>query len=186
MDSCHFVNQYRSEDQEIVYHTCGSRVNVREIEFKNPDYRELNKTVFVCESHFQEVFGDIIEEERKARRDADNAKTRYNRDQANAQKQAEYWNPSDFKEYNYPKVQRAFDHWKKVRKEICRYEACDADLKSLRKVWMIRVYTATGREWQTLFFCSSDHVDKIKRRIGLIKIEKKKGKATSLDTFMEN
>jgi len=185
MDSCNFLNQYRSDDQKIVYHACGSRVNVREVEFRNPDYRELTKTIFLCESHFQEVFGDIIEEERKARRDADNTKIRYNRDQAQAQKQAEYWNQNDFKEYNYPKVQKAFDHWKMIRKERCRYEACTEDLKPLRKVWMVRVYTATGREWQTLFFCCSDHADKMKRRIGLIKIEQKRGKPISLDSFIE-
>ncbi len=186
--NCDYIKIYDVKDEEgkinQVKDRCSSRLNLREIEFKHAEYREQNRVCFLCESHFIEVFGDIDQAERNAFRDWQNKKIRYNRDYANARKHAEYFDEQGFKETSYHKVQMAFDKWNDIRKKHCRYEYCTVDLKTIRRVFVIRVYAQSGREWANYYFCSKDHWTKMKYRIGIELPEKKTNvKIVSLDDY---
>jgi len=84
------------EQIKIELQKCGSFYNVKVIEFKHPDYPELSEYEYLCDSHFEEVFGDIRNEEQKAYRDWRNQVFHYKKDFAKAQKYAEYFNAKDF------------------------------------------------------------------------------------------
>lgn len=152
---------------------CSSKFNTREIEFKHAEYREQNRVCFLCESHYTEVFGEVDQEERKAFRDWQNARTKFNREYAMARAQAEYFEPADYKEKAYKPVQNAYEKWKNLRKRICRYEDCDVELQTIRRVFVIRTYSARGTEWASFYICCKDHWMKFMYRIGIEQLNKK-------------
>lgn len=164
---------------------CSSKLNLREIEFKHAEYREQNLVCFLCNSHFTEVFGDIEEVEKKSMRDYLNAKSNFNKNYAMARSQMEYFDSGGFRIQNYPKVEHALDRWQKIKKKICRYEDCTVDLNTIRRVFVIRVYSQSGREWANYYFCSKEHWTKIKYRVGIERpdLHLQKVKARSLDDY---
>ena len=186
---CDYVRIYKGIDEKgnptESRDRCSSNLSLREIEFKHAEYREQNKTCFLCEGHFLDVFGEIDEIEKKAMRDYLNLKSNYNKDFGLARKHGEYFDSQNFREQNYPKVEKAYDKYQKIRRKICRYEYCDIDLTTIRRVFVVRVYSQSGREWANYYFCSKEHWTKIKYRIGIEQpdIEKKKIKIQSLDDY---
>ena len=52
MESCSFVRAGIGR--------CGSKFNCKEVEFRHPDYKDLNVRVYVCQIHFMEVFGQSV------------------------------------------------------------------------------------------------------------------------------
>jgi len=188
---CDYVRIYKGFNEQGIptesRDRCSSKLNLREIEFKHAEYREQNQSCFLCDSHFIEVFGDIDETEKKSMRDYLNAKSNFNKSYAMARSQMEYFEPQGFRDQNYPKVERALDKWQKIKKKLCRYEDCDVDLATIRRVFVVRVYSQSGREWANYYFCSKEHWTKIKYRIGIEKPDMKtqKQKVQSLDDYTE-
>ncbi len=187
---CDYVRIYNGIDQQGKQFEsrdkCSSKNNLREIEFKHAEYREQNITCFLCDGHFMEVFGDIVENEQKINRDFLNAKFNYNKDFGLAKKYGEYFDSQTYREQNYPRVQRAYDKWNDLRKKRCRYEGCNIDLRTIKRVFIIRIYSHTGREWANYYFCSKEHWNKIKYRIGIELPDKQKTvKVQTLDDYAE-
>lgn len=186
---CDYVRIYRGINEQgnptESHDKCSSKLNLREIEFKHAEYREQNQACFLCDSHFIEVFGDISEAEKKAMRDYLNLKSNFNKNFAMARSQMEYFDPRGFREQNYPKVERALDKWQNLKKKICRYEDCTVDLNTIRRVFVIRVYAQSGREWANYYFCSKEHWTKIKYRVGIERpdLQMQKVKVRSLDDY---
>lgn len=166
---------------------CGLKFNLRTIEFKHPDYRELTVEYQLCQTHYAEVFGVIETLENESLRYAKNCQSAYNQDFAKAKNVSMagigFFNTKEYKILNYRKVENAYDAWRVIKKEKCRYELCSINLKTIRKVFMIRVYTQSGREWKNYLFCSKDHWDVFRyRMIPKSKLEVKKQSLT-LDNF---
>ena len=187
--NCSYLRIYRGFDENnnptISKDKCSSKHNLREIEFKHPEYRDQSSSCYLCDHHFLEVFSEIDETEKKAQRDFLNAKFNYNKDFAHARKYGEYFDSQTFREQNYTKVERAYDKYQLIRKKQCRYEECVVDLSGIRKVFVIRIYSQSGREWANYYFCSKEHWTKIKYRVGLEipNIDNEKLKAKTLDDY---
>lgn len=154
---------------------CGSYANIKVIEFKHPDYPELSEYEYLCDSHFEEVFGDIRNEEQKAYRDWRNQVFRYKKDFAQAQKYAEYFNAKDFYTQNYNKVEHKKIIFDNIKRKICRYEYCETKLETIRRIYRIIVSRVGGIDFKSYFYCGKPHWEKMKFRIHpKIEIDKKK------------
>lgn len=165
MDSCAYVRENGI--------TCRSRYNLKEVEFRHPDYKQLSKSIVLCETHFQIVFEDIINEERKAYREYERRSKRYqelfNEAREAITKNEGYFIREDFKILNYGKVSRAKAEWMTIRKGRCRLEYCKQEIKSMRKHYVIRVFPKNPNDYINYLFCSNKHWEAIKLRIGLTK-----------------
>jgi len=165
MDSCQFVNVYQvSDDKEIQSEKrqkCGLRFSLRTLEFRHPDYRDLSRELILCESHYRQVFGVIEDQEREAWRMKENAFYKYKGDFAKAKKLSEtgigFFNATEFKANHFRKVEDVIREWNNIRKNKCRYELCNISLKSVKKVFPVRVYTPTGFEYKNYNFCCENH-----------------------------
>ncbi len=171
--------QYKTELQK-----CNSRYNIKVIEFKHPDYPELSEWEYLCDSHFTEVFGDIKNEEQLAYRNWRSQVFIYKKDFAKAQKFAEYFNPNDFKNQNYNKVENRKILFDNIKRKVCRYEYCAQNLDSIRKIYRIIVSRMGGIDFKSYFFCGKPHWVKIKLRIQP-KLESKKSVITNVKSLLE-
>jgi len=193
MDSCQYVhvfdgiddNGIRSENRQ----KCGLRIGLRTVEFRHPEYKEHSREFILCDTHFREVFGVIEDEEREAWRNKENAFYRYKGDFAKAKNLSEtgigFFNAVEYKANHYRKVDDALRKWMNIRKNNCRLELCNADLRSLRKIFQIRVYTPSGREYKNMFFCCENHWKRKMYGIEPKKRELDKVKPKTLDDFKE-
>ena len=162
------------EQIKIELQKCGSFYNVKVIEFKHPDYPELSEYEYLCDSHFEEVFGDIRNEEQKAYRDWRNQVFHYKKDFAKAQKYAEYFNAKDFMIQNYPKVENKKIIFDNIKRKVCRYEYCNVNLETIRRIYRIVVVRVGGIDFKNYFYCGKPHWEKMKFRIHpKIEIDKK-------------
>jgi hypothetical protein len=186
--SCTFRNLIRTINDDGKIETklqkCNFRYNLKQIEFRHPDYPELYEYHYLCDSHYSEVFGEMKNEEDKAYREWQNAKFHYNRDYAKAQSIMEYWNAGDFKIMNYPKVENSKKKFDIIKRGCCRYESCLVRLDTVRKIYRIIVSRVGGIDFKPFYFCGKEHYEKMKQRI-VPKIETPKLKVKSLLEYSE-
>jgi len=165
MDSCQFVNVYQVRDDKEIEsekrQKCGLRFGLRTLEFRHPDYRDLSRELILCESHYRQVFGVIEDQEREAWRMKENAFYKYKGDFAKAKKLSEtgigFFDATEFKANHFRKVEDVIRDWNNIRKNKCRHELCNISLKSVKKIFPVRVYTPTGFEYQNYNFCCENH-----------------------------
>jgi len=165
LDSCQFVNVFQAKDDKgdlkEKRQKCGLRIGIRTIEFRHPDYRDLSREFLMCETHYREVFGVIEDQEREAWRTKENAFYKYKGDFAKARKEMEtgigFFNAVEYKANHFRKVEDVIRDWNNIRKNKCRYELCNTSLKSVKKVFPVRVYSHTGFEYQNFNFCCENH-----------------------------
>lgn len=151
---------------------CASRFNLKLVEFRHPDYKEFNEEILLCETHFSIVFEEMIEEERKAFNDFERRSKHYQQ-MFNEAKDAYmlnlgWFNRKDFHDHFYGKVDSAKSHLRLIQKGQCRLEYCNASLKGIKKPYTVRVYPINNMDYKNYFFCSKNHWEKIKMRIGLM------------------
>ena len=160
---------YKREGIQI----CGSRFNLKLVEFRHPDYRKYNEQIELCETHFHMVFDAMRDEEREAWREYERRSKRYQELFHEARKAITenegYFNREDFKILNYGKVSRAKAQWLLIKKGRCRLEYCCTSIKGLRKPYVIRIYPVNNIDYTNYFFCSRKHWETIKMRIGMMK-----------------
>ncbi len=140
---------------------CGLRISLRTIEFRHPDYRDLSREFILCDTHYRDVFGVIEDQEREAWRMKENAFYQYKGDFAKAKNEMEkgigFFNATEYKANHFRKVEDVIREWNNIRKNKCRHELCNISLKSVKKIFTVRVYTPTGFEYQNYNFCCENH-----------------------------
>lgn len=165
---------------------CNSKHNIREVEFRHPDYKDLSEDLFLCDSHFTLIFGQSkltvehilpLEEEEYLRSRWISAKKKYQKDLEDIREKvrvgvgSEFFDWDTWKFYNGNKVSRAFERYKELRKSTCRFEWCDLRVTSFRKAYVIRVYPRNPNDYINLLFCCLNHWEVYKKRIGLATIK---------------
>jgi hypothetical protein len=145
LDGCQFVHVYEIKDEKgnpkEKRQKCGLRIGIRTVEFRHPDYRDLSREFSLCESHYREVFGVIRDQEREAWRKKQNAIYKY----------------KGYKANHYRRVEDEIRKWDNIRKRQCRLELCNISLRSMKKVFPVRVFNQTGVEYSLYYFCCENH-----------------------------
>ncbi|MCP6727229.1 MAG: hypothetical protein KJI69_04335 [Patescibacteria group bacterium] len=193
MDSCQYVNVFKAIDdkgtQSEKRQKCGLRISLRTVEFRHPEYKDLSKEFILCETHYREVFGVIEDEERQAWRFKENAFYRYKGDFAKAKNLMEtgvgYFNAVEYKGNHYRKVEDAIRNWMNIRKNKCRLELCNTDLRSVRKVFSVRAFAPSGRDYKMMYFCCENHWKRKMYAVEPKKQEDNKVKPMTLDDYQE-
>lgn len=195
MESCVFIKYDGSR--------CGNKFNVKEVEFRHPDYKDLSQRVYLCQNHFFEIFGEPVakkdsilplEEEALLLLQLRNEDTRYRRKLADTRKLVEHGIGSDHFDWGtfYASNKRKLEYLKSkltlLRRRQCRFEWCRTTLTNFRKMYIVRVYPKNPTEYVNLFFCCLDHWEVYKKRIGLQtlkgKLDSTKKKASlTLDNY---
>jgi len=165
LDACQYVHVFEvKDDKENLKEKrqkCGLRIGLRTIEFRHPDYRDLSREFILCDSHYRVVFGALEDQEREAWRKKQNAVYKYKGDFAKAKNLMEtgigFFNAKEFKANHYRRVEDAIRYWDNIRRKHCRYEICNLSLRSVKKIFPVRVYTPTGFEYQNYNFCCENH-----------------------------
>lgn len=173
-DSCSFRRPDSSR--------CGSSFGVKEVEFKHPSYKDLSKTVYVCQSHFFEVFGEYVakkaslkplEMDKWLELQVRNEQASFRRTLAETRKAVrtgigtEHFDWETWKATNGRKLDDLKIRLSNLRRKTCRFEWCQQELENYRNIYTIRVYPKNPREYVNLFFCSLDHWEIYKKRIGI-------------------
>lgn len=194
MESCGYISQGGR---------CGSRFNCKEVEFRHPEYKALSQVLFICQSHFIEVFGQSVavkdskkplEEEAWLLVQLKNEDSRYRRKLGETKKLVkngignEHFDWATFEATNKRKVEDLKSQLKIMRRKQCRFEWCKKIITNWRQIYTIRVYPRTQMDYVNLNFCCLDHWEVFKKRIGLKGIkgsldETKKRPTTTLDNF---
>ena len=193
MDACQFVHVYDIKDEKgdpkEKRTKCGLRIGIRTVEFRHPDYRNLSREFVLCDSHYRVVFRVIVDQEREAWRKKQNAVYKYKGDFAKAKNLMEtgigFFNAKEFKANHYRRVEDAIRYWDNIRRKQCRYEICNVSLRSVKKVFPVRIYTPTGFEYQNYNFCCENHW---KRKLYAIEPKRKQEQIVmpkTLDDFQE-
>ena len=197
MESCGYIKSDSSR--------CGSRFNVREVEFRHPDYEDLSQLLFLCQSHFHEVFGEPIakkdsvlplEEEKWLELQVRNEDANYRRKVAEVRNKvkngmgSESFDWATFHASNRRKLEDLKEKLKLLRRRQCRFEWCRVKITNFRKIYTIRVYPKNRIDYVNLIFCCLDHWEVYKKRIGLQtlkgKLDTSKKKASyTLDNYNE-
>ena len=193
MDACQFVHVYDIKDEKgdpkEKRTKCGLRIYLRTIEFRHPDYRDLSREFLLCESHYRQVFGVIEDQEREAWRMKENAFYKYKGDFAKAKNLSEtgigFFNVTEYKALHFRKVDDAIREWNNIRKNKCRYELCNISLRSVKKIFPVRVYTHTGFEYTNYNFCCENHWKRKLYAIEPRSKEQEKVIPKTLDDFKE-
>lgn len=191
---------FRKEDDSI----CGSRFNLREVEFRHPDYEQLSTRVFICENHFSIIFGKPIltvdhnlpiEEECYLKQMWINQKAKYKKDLDELIQKVrvgvglEFFNLESWKFIHYLRVSSAYEKWDILKRKTCRFEWCKKSITNMRNPYIIRVYPGGPRNYVNLFFCSLDHWEVFKKRLGLKllkgSLDPKKVAAKGLEDFID-
>jgi len=165
LDGCQFVHVYdikeEKGDTREKRQKCGLRIGIRTVEFRHPDYRDLSREFSLCESHYREVFGVIRDQERESWRKKQNAIYKYKGDFAKAKNEMEkgvgFFNAVEYKANHYRRVEDEIRKWDNIRKRQCRYELCNISLRSVKKVFPIRVFNQSGVEYSLYYFCCENH-----------------------------
>ncbi len=162
--------------------------DIKEVEFRHPEYQEYSITVFLCTYHFDIVFGDMIKEEDVAWRKKQNEWKRFNdllkdvRGKIRTGVGLDYWDEQQWKENNKRRTDHATLELKSIRKSICRLEYCQNKITDFRKMYLIRIFPKKPTDYVNLFFCCNQHWKSIKLRIGIEK-SNVKDKLVKLDSF---
>lgn len=174
MESCSFIKYDMSR--------CSSKYETKEVEFRHPDYKDLSVRIFLCQYHFYEIFGQPIavkdsrkplEKEKWLELRIKNEQKRYNDKIKEVKKQVrngigeDYFDWETFKASNRRQLDLLKEESKTLRRGMCRFEWCSLKLTNFRRMYTIRVYPKRPTEYVNLFFCSLDHWEVFKKRIGL-------------------
>lgn len=182
---------------------CGSLYNLKEVEFRHPDYEDLSKKILLCQNHFENIFGSSVltvehslplEEEIYLKQQWLNARQKYEKDKTEVVDKVrvgiglENFDFNQWKLVNYKRVQDSFDRWNKLKRKTCRYEYCKTALVNFRNIYIIRLYPKTAIDYITLFFCCLDHWEVYKKKCGLVDMIGKlavdiKKSVITLDTY---
>ena len=182
---------------------CGSKFETKEVEFRHPDYKDLNQRVFLCQSHFHQIFGEPVarkesmlplEVEKWLELLVRNEEKRYVDTIKEVGKKVkdgvgnDYFDWDTFKANNRRKLDQAKEALRLLRRGMCRFEWCNQKLTNFRNMYIIRIYPKKQTDYVNLFFCCLDHWEVYKKRIGLQtlkgKLDTSKRKASlTLDNY---
>lgn len=195
MESC----AYKDENGR-----CNSRYEVREVEFAHPDYRNLNIRLVLCRGHFNQIFGELVakkdsmlplEKDQWLLLQVRNEEKRYRDKLEEVKKKVrngigdDYFDWDTFKASNRRKLELLKEELKTLRRGRCRYEWCNLKLTNFSRIYTIKIYPIKPTEYINLFFCSLDHWEVFKKRIGITETIKGKLKmaeqvaSITLDSF---
>ena len=178
MESCSF----RSENGG----RCGSKNFLKEIEFRHPTYSDLNDRLFLCQNHFGIVFGNqvLTVEHHLPLEEEVWLLSRYKREKDLYKKELEdvlekvrtgvgleYFDMSNWKKMRYQRVDHAYQRYNKLSRKLCRFEWCKKKLTNWKNMYVIRVYPKNQRDYVNLLFCSLNHWEVFKVRIGMKSIK---------------
>lgn len=183
MQICQYkMEVFTKEEPFVVLQNCPSKMTIRDLELIHGEHEALNKKFALCESHYRDVFGDMIYEETRADRDRKNERFHFKQNVKMALAQNETITYELYKENNYGRVQRAIDKWNRIRFHICRYEYCSNTInkKNIFKILIMNPFTKEVAE--KYYFCSYQCWYKLLLRMGIEKI-KGKGKVITIDHF---
>lgn len=166
---------------------CNSRFNCREVEFRHPEYKELSIHLFLCQSHFMAIFGQSVavkdsmlplEEEKWLELMVRNEDSHYRKKLAETRLLVKDGIGIDFDWATwYTLNQKTLDDLRSklkiLRRYQCRFEWCKQRITDFRKMYTIRVYPKTQIDYINLVFCSLDHWEVYKKRIGLATLKGK-------------
>lgn len=202
MESCNFIKLDENGDR----YRCGSRYETKEVEFRHPDYKDLNKRIFICQAHFNQVFGEYVATKESIKPlDQDkylelcvrNEEKHYRDHIKDVRKKVRDGIGYDSFDWDLfyqnagRKLRLAKERLRILRRSICRYEFCNQKLTNFRKMYTIRVFPKKQTEYVNLFFCSLDHWEVYKKRVGLtdligkLKEGVKKKASYTLDQYTE-
>jgi len=196
MESCSFIREGRR---------CGSKDWTKEVEFRHPTYKDLSIRFFLCKSHFDIVFGMTVitrdhllplEEQTWLLRHYVREKELYEKELEDVIEKVrvgiglEYFDMKNWKMMRYQKVDHAYKNWHNLTRKECRFEWCKKRLTNWKNMYAIRVYPKNTIDYVNLLFCSLDHWEVFKKRIGLEllkgKLDKSKIPPISLDTYTQH
>ncbi len=196
MESCSFMRQGLSR--------CGSKFNCKEVEFRHPDYKDLNQRVFLCQNHFFLVFGQSVavkdsvkplEDEAWLLLRLRNEDSRYRTKLAETRKQvkdgigSDYFDWGTFEATNKRTLEDLRSKLKILRRSQCRFEWCKKKISDWRHIYVVRVYPKNLADYVNLVFCCLDHWEVYKKRIGLVglkgRLDETKAKpSVTLDAYV--
>ena len=174
MESCAYIRYDGSR--------CGNKFNVKEVEFRHPDYKALSQLLFLCQTHFFEIFGEPVakkdsvlplEEEAWLLLQLKNEDSRYRTKLAQTKKLVvngvgnDNFDWGSFHANNTRKLEDLKSQLTLLRRRQCRFEWCRTKLTNFRKIYSIRIYPKNQIDYVNLIFCSLDHWEVFKKRIGL-------------------
>ncbi len=196
MESCSFVREGIGR--------CSSKYNCKEVEFRHPDYKDLNQRVYVCQMHFIEVFGQTIaiknsvkplEVEAWLLVLVKNEDSRYRKKLADVKKQVsdgighDHFDWGTFEASNKRVLDDLRSKLKILRRSQCRFEWCKKRITDWKHIYIVRVYPKNSTDYVNLVFCCLNHWEIYKKRIGLVGLkgtldETKKKPSLTLDSFV--
>lgn len=174
MESCSFIKFDGSR--------CSQKFNVKEVEFRHPDYKDLSQLIFLCQTHFFEVFGEQVakkssklplEVEKWLELQVKNEDSHYRKKLGDTKKAvsngigSDHFDWETFRATNRIKLEDLKTQLYNLRRRECRFEWCKAKITNFRKIYTIRVYPRNQIDYVNLIFCSLDHWEVFKKRIGL-------------------
>lgn len=175
---------YRREGIQL----CNSIYNVKQVEFRHPQYKEYNLEIILCEVHFEITFEDIINEERgaynKFSRESKHYQVMYKESKRQTEEGIGFFDHKEFHNNFYGKTSTAKREWEIIKKRRCRLEYCKNDLRLMRNLYTIKVFPKNNIDYTNYFFCSQKHWETIKLRIGIMKLtDSPDFKPITLDNF---
>jgi len=168
---------------------CSRKFETKEVEFRHPDYKELSVRLYLCQHHFDVVFGEMFSIEDKAFRKKLNAIKKYRDDFKFTRENVrdgigeEHFDWTLWKLQNYRHVDKAKADLKNIRRNDCRLEYCNNKV-DFKRNYSIRVFRKNVYDYISLNFCCHKHWDSIKLRIGILKTQEKKPPLT-LDNYSQ-
>lgn len=174
MESCIFRTESGSR--------CTSKNFLKEVEFRHPTYKDLNIRLFLCQNHFGIVFGNQVltvdhqlplEEEvwllSRYKRERDHYKKELEDviEKVRAGVGLEYFDLANWKKMRYQRVDHAYQRYNELSRKLCRFEWCKKKLTNWKNMYVIRVYPKNQRDYVNLLFCSINHWEVFKKRIGV-------------------
>lgn len=166
--------------------TCVNKYQLREILFRNPEYKSQDVNIHLCNAHYLEVFGEWELKNQQLQRLFLNTKLKYFKDFAKAKKYAEYFNEYDYKKMNWHKIEDALRKWQHHKYESCAYDLCDVKLNSVKHVFQIIIDKPSGMFDKKLRTCSKGHWKKFIYQTGVerpLNPNKKQKTIINLDAF---
>ena len=164
---------------------CGSPYFIKEVEFRHPEYKELCETCYLCQNHFTTIFGQSVltvdhylplEKEVWLRQKYKLQRDKYKKDLDEVTEKVrvgvglDFFDMPTWKAINSLKVEHARIDLENLRKKQCRFtaviEQCTNKL-NFRNLYIIRVYPKNPIDYVNLLFCSLNHWEAYKVKIGL-------------------
>ena len=157
----------RCDYLEINNERCGKKFESRYILFRDPDKR-VTEEVALCPSHFGEVIEEpLLQPLRQLNFKLSNMIAKNNRER-------QMFKSSDTP-FDYDIRKQQVDH---LRKEIihehsykCCNVLCGNPLQSNQKVFAMIIFGSSGKQQNKFYLCSSECYQKMRHRVGLIKVE---------------